>query len=102
MKTLINDIISAKNKSIVEGSIYIFNIERKDNTYSITKGASIIKEVKLEYWEIISGNTFENKIKFLASGSPDRGGSLQLKNKKGKITKLSLVPVTGKLNIYEN
>lgn len=96
------DIISAKNKSITEGTIYILNIEANKNSYNITNGGDIIKEVKFVHWQIMPGNTFGNEIKFYATGSPNKGGSLELKNKKNKIIKLSVVPVTGKLNVYEN
>lgn len=101
IKIFRRDIISAKNKAIMEGTIYILSIERKNNRYVITNRSKIIKDVKLVYWEILTGNTFNNKIKFTAAGSPDRGGRLRLKNKKGKIIKLTILPVTGKLNIYE-
>ena len=101
MKTFRKDIISAKNKAITEGTMYALFIERENNRYLINSGGKTIKYVKFKHWEILPGNTFNNRIKFLAAGSPDRGGSLRLKNKKGKIIKLTIVPVTGKLNMYE-
>lgn len=101
IKSFRRDIISIKNKAIMEGTIYILSIERKNNRYVITSGGKTIKDVKFIHWEILTGNTFNNKIKFKATGSPEMGGTLRLKNKKGKVIKLTIQPVTGKLNIYE-
>lgn len=95
------DIVSTRNKAIMEGFAYNLKIEEPNNTYIITKDGKVIKEVEFAYWQV--KNNFEkNSFKLLPTGSPDQGGSIWLTNKKGKVTKLTLVPVTGKVNVYEN
>lgn len=101
IKAFRRDIISTKNKAIMEGLIYKFTIDDINNDYNISLNSDTVKRVELEYWEIVSTN-FENTVYFLATGSPDRGGTIRLRNKRGKITELRIVPVTGKLNVYEN
>lgn len=101
MKTFRRDIIAAKNKAIMEGTIYVLNIERKINSYNIKISGETVKDVELVYWHIIPGNTLENRIEFSPTGVPNGGGTIRLKNKKGKITELTISPVTGKINIYE-
>lgn len=102
MKNFRRDIISARNMAIIEGSIYVLTIYEKDNSYIIKSKGEVIKNIKLAYWEIMPENTLDSKIKFLSTGSPDKGGTIGLKNKRKKITKLTILPVTGKLNVYEN
>lgn len=102
MKNFRRDIISARNMAIIEGSIYVLTIYEKDNSYIIKSKGKVIKNIKLAYWEIMPENTLDSKIKFLSTGSPDKGGTIGLKNKRKKITKLTILPVTGKLNVYEN
>lgn len=102
MKTFRRDIISGKNKSIAEGTIYTLNINRENDGYNIVNNNGKIKEFEFLHWEIIECNFLDDRIRFTSNGYPEMGGKVRLKNKKGKITEITVEPVTGKLNIYEN
>ncbi len=108
LKTFRRDIISAKNKAIMEATIYSLHINKESNCYTIKTGYSktssgnIVKTVKFIHWEFYGENNFDNSIRFLTTGAPDKSGTMRIKNKKGKITRLTISPVTGKLNVYND
>lgn len=95
------DIFDIKNKAIIEAVAYTLKIEKTDNSYSIFISGNLIKKVQFKSWEIQSGNNFNNSIRFFPHGSPDRGGSIRLKNQKGNIVEITVTPVTGKINVYK-
>ncbi len=101
MKELKRDMMHSRNNSILKGNLYIFEIDDKNNFYSISNKNKIIKKKHLIYWNILPGNNFDSNIPFLPTGSPGKSGTFALRNKKNKIVQLKILPVTGKINIYE-
>lgn len=69
------------------------------NKYKIFKGTELYKEIKLESVELFKTNFTDNKVKFNPNGSPNRGGTVTLKNKRGKILYVIMTPVTARIRI---
>ncbi len=97
------DIIFARNSAVVENGLYILNVSKKDNSYQIVKKDKrtvVIKEVKFSKGIRIVNNNFDSSISFLSTGAPNKGGTIKLSNKKNHNIELTILPATGKVNLY--
>lgn len=103
LMTFRRDIINARNSAIVENTYYTLNINVKNNSYQIIKHGSqneTIRNVKFENGIKILNNNFNSSLNFSPTGSPNKGGTIKLTNKKGEIIEITITPATGKVNIY--
>ena len=72
------------------------------NKYKIFKESELCKEVKLEGVELFKTNFTNNKVFFYPNGVPSQGGTVTLKNKRGKILYVIMTPVTARVRISPN
>lgn len=103
LMTFRRDIINARNSAIVENTYYTLKINVKNNSYQIIKHGSqneTIRNVKFENGIKILNNNFNSSLNFSPTGSPNKGGTIKLTNKKGEIIEITITPATGKVNIY--
>ena len=78
-------------------------IDTKENQYIITKAdkpPKTVKSVKFQNGVTILRNNFDNKLEFTASGSPNKGGTIHLTNRKKESIRITITPATGKINYY--
>lgn len=98
-----NDINYARNKAVIESTEYSVTIKDSSNSYIIYKQKNVNRIVKTNTFkdgiELCKTEVGEETIKFYPSGAPDIGTTIKLKNRKGKIIKLSITPAVGKVNI---
>ncbi|NLJ78032.1 MAG: prepilin-type N-terminal cleavage/methylation domain-containing protein [Tissierellia bacterium] len=99
-----NDINYARNRAIIESTIYYVTIIPNSSSYRIYKQESmrrLIKKKNFDNGMIICGNNFGgNEIVFNRSGSPLRAGTVELRGSRGKSIEVTIAPATGKVNIY--
>jgi len=69
------------------------------NKYKIFKESELCKEVKLEGVELFKTNFTNNKVFFYPNGVPGQGGTVTLKNKRGKILYVIMTPVTARVRV---
>jgi Tfp pilus assembly protein FimT len=69
------------------------------NKYKIFKGSELYKEIKLEGVELFKTNFTNNKVFFYPSGVPGQGGTVTLKNKRGKVIYVIMTPVTARVRV---
>ena len=69
------------------------------NKYKIFKGSELYKEIKLESLELFKTNFTNNKVFFYPNGVPGQGGTVTLKNKRGKILYVIMTPVTARVRV---
>ncbi len=104
LSTFKKDIDYARNRAIVESCRYSVFLNFDKNYYIVKKHDRI--EIVLKKYEFKSGlkliNTknLGNQISFGYSGTPSKAGTVFLEDRKGKKIKITIVPVTGKVNIY--
>jgi len=72
------------------------------NKYKIFKESELCKEVKLEGVELFKTNFTNNKVFFCPNGVPGQGGTVTLKNRKGKVLYVIMTPVTARVRISPN
>ena len=69
------------------------------NKYRIYKQTELCKEIKLEGVELFKTNFTGNNLYFYPSGVPGQGGTVTLKNRRGKILYVIMTPVTARVRI---
>jgi len=69
------------------------------NRYRIYKQTELYKEIKLESVELFKTNFTNNKVFFYPNGVPGQGGTVTLKNKRGKVLYVIMTPVTARVRV---
>ena len=69
------------------------------NKYRIYKQTELYEEIQLEGVELFKTNFTNNKVFFYPNGVPGQGGTVTLKNKKGKVLYVIMTPVTARIRI---
>lgn len=107
---LSSELKNTQSKAFYEGVYYTiefyttFNWPTSSNKYKILKGSEseLYKEIKLEGVELFKTNFTHNKVRFYPNGVPNMGGTVTLKNKKGKVLYVIMTPVTARVRISPN
>ena len=104
---LSSELKNSQSRAFYEGVYYTiefyttFNWPTSSNKYKILKGSEseLYKEIKLEGVELFKTNFTYNKVRFYPNGVPSMGGTVTLKNKKGKVLYVIMTPVTARVRV---
>ena len=72
------------------------------NRYRIYKQVELCEEIRLKGVELFKTNFTNNKVFFYPNGVPSMGGTVTLKNKRGKVLYVIMTPVTALVRISPN
>ena len=72
------------------------------NKYKIFKESELYKEIKLEGVELFKTNFTDDRVRFYPNGVPSMGGTVTLKNRRGKILYVIMTPVTARVRVSPN
>jgi len=105
LKEFITDINYARNRSIIESARHSVFLNIDKNSYTIYKHTSsmpkIVKKKEFTHGiQLKSTNVRDKEIMFTQIGVPSHTGEVILKNRKGEKTKITITPVTGRVNVY--
>jgi len=67
--------------------------------YRIYKQTELYKEIKLDDIDLFNTNFTDNNVYFYPNGVPGQGGTVTLKNKRGKVLYVIMTPVTSRIRI---
>jgi prepilin-type N-terminal cleavage/methylation domain-containing protein len=94
------DLIFARNKAVMENTIYTLRLFIKENRYQITKKDGIvIKDKTMSAGIIIKENNISNIVDFYPTGAPSKAGTIELRNKKNQVIFITINIATGKINL---
>ncbi len=101
---LSSELKSAQSRAFYEGVYYKIEFYATFdcptlNKYRIYKQTELYEEIRLEGVELFKTNFTDNNVYFYPSGVPGQGGTVTLKNKKGKILYVIMTPVTARIRI---
>jgi len=102
---LSSELKNTQSRAFYEGVYYkiefyaTFDWPTSSNKYKIFKGTEFYKEIKLEGVELFKTNFTDDRVKFYPKGVPSMGGTVTLKNKRGKILYVIMTPVTARVRI---
>ena len=103
---LSSELKNSQSRAFYEGIYYkiefyaTFNWPTSSNKYKIFKKGNVLyKEIKLDGVELFKTNFTNNKVYFYPNGVPSMGGTVTLKNKRGKVLYVIMTPVTARIRI---
>ena len=102
---LSSELKNTQSRAFYEGVYYkiefyaTFDWPASLNKYKIFKGNEFYKEIKLEGVELFKTNFTNNKVFFYPNGVPGQGGTVTLKNKRGKVLYVIMTPVTARVRV---
>ena len=89
----------AQSRAFYEGVYYKLQFWPTLDRYRIYKQTELYKDTQLEDIDLFNTNFTDNNIYFYPSGVPGQGGTVTLKNKKGKVLYVIMTPVTARVRI---
>ncbi|MBU4361173.1 prepilin-type N-terminal cleavage/methylation domain-containing protein [bacterium] len=103
---LSSELKNTQSMAFYEGVYYkiefyaTFNWPTSSNKYKILKKGNVLyKEIKLDGVELFKTNFTNNRVNFNPNGSPSMGGTVTLKNKRGKVLYVIMTPVTARVRV---
>jgi prepilin-type N-terminal cleavage/methylation domain-containing protein len=101
---LSSELKSAQSRAFYEGVYYKIEFYATFdcptlNKYRIYKQTELYEEIRLEGVELFKTNFTDNNVYFYPNGVPGQGGTVTLKNKKGKVLYVIMTPVTARVRI---
>ena len=103
---LSSELKNTQSRAFYEGVWYridfyaTFDWPTSSNKYKILKKGNVLyKEIKLDGVELFKTNFTNNRVNFNPNGSPSMGGTVTLKNKRGKVLYVIMTPVTARVRI---
>ncbi|MCK4241290.1 MAG: type II secretion system protein [Candidatus Atribacteria bacterium] len=99
---LSSELKNTQSRAFYEGVYYKLQFWPNLNRYIIYKQSELIKDIKLEDIDLFNTNFTDNNVYFYPSGVPGQGGTITLKNKKGKVLYVIMTPVTARIRISQN
>lgn len=104
LREFTNDINYARNRAIIESTLYSVNLRPVDNYYIICKFDVFDEVIKMKKFtsgiKIKNTSIHNNEITFNYSGAPKDPKTLYLESRKGEQIRITITPATGKVNIY--
>ena len=67
--------------------------------YKLEEVYEVYKDIQLEDIDLFNTNYTDDKVYFYPSGVPSMGGTVTLKNKRGKILYVIMTPVTARVRV---
>jgi len=92
----------AQSKAFYEGVYYKLQFWPILDRYRIYRQTVLYKEIQLEDIDLFNTNFTDNNVYFYPNGVPSMGGTVTLKNKRGKVLYVIMTPVTARVRVSTN
>ena len=99
---LSSELKNTQSSAFYEGVYYKLQFWPTLDRYRIYKQTELCKDIQLEDINLFNTNFTDNNLYFYPNGVPSMGGTITLKNKKGKVLYLIMTPVTARVRISLN
>lgn len=96
---LSSELKNTQSRAFYEGSYYKIDFWAPLDRYRIYRQTVLYKEIQLEDIDLFNTNFTNNKVYFYPNGVPSMGGTVTLKNKRGKILYVIMTPVTARVRV---
>jgi len=99
---LSSELKNTQSKAFYEGVYYKLQFMPSLDRYRIYKQTELIDDIILKDIDLFNTNFTNNNLYFYPNGVPSMGGTVTLKNKRGKILYVIMIPVTARVRISPN
>ncbi|MCG2791743.1 MAG: type II secretion system GspH family protein [Actinomycetia bacterium] len=96
---LSSELKNTQSRAFYEGVYYKLQFWPSLDIYRIYKQSELIEDIQLKDVDLFNTNFTDNNLYFYPSGVPGQGGTVTLKNKKGKVLYVIMTPVTARVRI---
>ena len=99
---LSSELKNTQSSAFYEGVYYKLQFWPTLDRYRIYKQTELCKDIQLDDINLFNTNFTDNNLYFYPNGVPSMGGTITLKNKKGKVLYVIMTPVTARVRISLN
>jgi len=96
---LSSELKNAQSRAFYEGVYYKIDFWVSLDRYRIYKQTEVYKDIQLEDIDLFNTNFTDSKVYFYPNGVPSMGGTVTLKNKRGKVLYVIMTPITARVRI---
>ena len=96
---LSSELKNIHSRAFYEGVYYKLQFWPTLDRYRIYKQTELYKEIKLDGIDLFNTNFTDNNLYFYPNGVPGQGGTITLKNRRGKILYVIMTPVTARVRV---
>ena len=90
---------NSQSRAFYEGVYYKLQFWPTLDRYRIYKQTELIDDIILKDIDLFNTNFTDNNLYFYPNGVPSMGGTVTLKNKRGKILYVIMTPVTARVRV---
>jgi len=90
---------NTQSRAFYEGVYYKLQFWPSLDRYRIYKQTELIDDIILEDIDLFNTNFTNDNLYFYPSGVPSMGGTVTLKNKRGKVLYVIMTPVTARVRV---
>ena len=96
---LSSEIKNIQSRAFYEGAYYKLQFWPTLDRYRIYKQSELVDDIILEDIDLFNTNFTGNNLYFYPNGVPSMGGTVTLKNKRGKVLYIIMTPVTARVRV---
>ncbi|MBA7580392.1 hypothetical protein ES708_22283 [subsurface metagenome] len=99
---LSSELKNSQSRAFYEGTYYKLQFWPSLDRYMVYKQTKLIDDIILKDIDLFNTNFKNNNIYFYPNGVPSMGGTVTLKNRRGKVLYVIMTPVTARVRISPN
>ena len=99
---LSSELKNTQSRAFYEGAYYKLQFWPSLDRYRIYQQTILYEDTQLEDIDLFNTNFTDNNLYFYPSGVPSMGGTVTLKNNRGKVLYVIMTPVTSRVRISQN
>ena len=99
---LSSELKNTQSRAFYEGVYYKLQFWPSLDRYRIYKQTELIDDIILKDIDLFNTNFTDNNLYFYPNGVPSMGGTVTLKNKRGKVLYVITTPVTARVRVSPN
>lgn len=96
---LSSELKNTQSRAFYEGVYYKLQFWPTLDRYRIYKQTELIDDIILKDIDLFNTNFTNNQVFFYPNGVPSMGGTVTLKNKRGKVLYVIMTPVTARVRV---
>ena len=96
---LSSELKNTQSRAFYEGVYYKIDFWEPLDRYRIYKQTEVYKDIQLEDIDLFNTNFTDDNLYFYPNGVPSMGGTVTLKNKRGKVLYVIMTPVTARVRV---
>jgi len=99
---LSSELKNSQSTAFYQGVYYKLQFWPSLDRYRVYKQTELIDDVILKGIDLFNTNFTDNNLYFYPNGVPSMGGTVTLKNKRGKVLYIIMTPVTARVRVSPN